>query len=296
MIAAFYLHCTFKDKRGKMAPGSLRLSNDNFNLHTGDNTKRIYEDKIFTDVTLVSDDLTSFRAHRTVLSGASSVFRKLLLLHQEANSVLYLKGLQMVELKAMLDFIYLGETKVEAESIPAFLKHASELQIRDLSADVFLDHQNHESPNRHNLRKDLNSSNFMKAPVNDTNFESDKSLKSDISEHCAVTQIVNENPKASVNSPIEEDDDHLQFEEIKHEISEEDVSRITEDDTIHIPLFEPDPGNVDVFWEKNAKSNPMGVLYTHQMKYKWYRQQHSKDGNIRYRFCRSSILNIKRSF
>ena len=157
MIAAFYFHCTFKDKTEIMGPGSLRLSNDNFNLHTGDNTKKIYEDKIFTDVTLVSEDFTSFRAHRTVLSGASSVFRKLLLLTQEANSILYLKGLKKVELKAMLDFIYLGETRVEAESIPAFLKHASELQIRDLSADVFLDHQNLESSNRQNLKKDLNS-------------------------------------------------------------------------------------------------------------------------------------------
>ena len=45
----------------------------------------------------------------------------------------------------MLDFIYIGEAKVEGESIPLFLKHASELQIKDLSADVFLDQQNSES-------------------------------------------------------------------------------------------------------------------------------------------------------
>ena len=124
------------------------------------------------------------------------------------------------------------------------------------------------------------------APGNDENFECDRSLKSDVSEHRTVPQEVNENPKASECLPEEEDEDHLQFEEIKHEISEneEDASRNSEDDTIHIPLFEPDPGNVDVYWEKNAKSNPMGVLYTHQMKYKWYRQQHSKDGNIRYSF------------
>ena len=58
---------------------------------------------------------------------------------------MYLRGLQKHELKAILDFIYLGEAKVEAESIPQFLKHASELQIKDLSADVLFHKPNSES-------------------------------------------------------------------------------------------------------------------------------------------------------
>ena len=275
-----------------MSKGSLRLSNDNFNLHTGDNTKQIYEDQIFTDVTLVSEDLTSFRAHRTVLSGASSVFKKLLLLNQEANSILYLKGLQKAELKAMLDFIYLGETRVEAESIPPFLKHATELQIRDLSADVCLDPQNHASSNSHLKNNLKSSSDFMEeqshvSHVNDKKFESQE-----------VTQVknLNENPNKASENTLKEDEDHLEFEEIKPELSEngDDASRSNEDDTIHIPLFEPDPGDVDVYWEKNAKSNPMGVLFTHQMKYKWYRQQNSKDGSsIRYVILyQSSIYRV----
>ena len=52
-----------------------------------------------------------------------------------------------------------------------------------------------------------------------------------------------------------------------------------EDDTVQVPEFEPDPGSVHVYWEKNQKSRENGVLYSHQMNYKWYRQNESKDGS-----------------
>ena len=257
-----------------MTKGSLRLSNDDFNFHSGENTKKIYEEQIFTDVTLVSDDLSTFRAHRTVLSGASPVIRKLLLLNQEANSVLYLKGLKRHELKAMLDFIYIGEAKVEAKSIPLFLKHASELQYKDLREDVFLDQHNSESASSQS--QDLRSDTHFKeqnndVPANDKKFEekeSDTFFKSDASKDEL-------NPsEASEDNP--EEYNQIDFEEIKP-----DPGVDNEDDIIRIPLFEPDPGNVDVFWEKNGKSHSMGlgILYTHQMKYKWYRQQTVKDGS-----------------
>ena len=264
----------------KMTEGSLRLSNDNFNLHSGENTKKIYEEQIFTDVTLVSDDLSTFRAHRTVLSGSSAVIRKLLLLNREANSVLYLKGLHRHELKAMMDFIYLGEAKVEAESIPIFLKHASELQIKDLSADVFFDQQNSESLSSQS--QDIRSGTHPKeqnndAPGNDKKFEkkSDTCFQSEASEEELNVSSKEASPsEASEDNPKEYN--QIEFEEIKPEPGVDN-----EDDIIRIPLFEPDPGSVDVFWEKNAKSHCMGlgVLYTHQMKYKWYRQNTVKDGS-----------------
>ena len=260
-----------------MTEGSLRLSNDNFNLHSGENTKKIYEEQIFTDVTLVSDDLSTFRAHRTVLSGSSAVIRKLLLLNREANSVLYLKGLHRHELKAMMDFIYLGEAKVEAESIPIFLKHASELQIKDLSADVFFDHQNSESlsSQSQDIRYDTHPKEQNNdTPGNDKKFEkeSDIFFKSDASKELNVSFKEASPCEASEDNP--EESNQIEFEEIKPEPGVD-----TEDDIIRIPLFEPDPGSVDVFWEKNAKSHCMGVLYTHQMKYKWYRQNTVKDGS-----------------
>ena len=54
----------------------------------------------------------------------------------------------------------------------------------------------------------------------------------------------------------------------------------SEDDSVQVPEFEPDPGSVHTFLEKNQKSHEMGVLLSHMMNYKWYRQNQSKDGSI----------------
>ena len=51
----------------------------------------------------------------------------------------------------------------------------------------------------------------------------------------------------------------------------------SEGDDHEVLEFEPDPANVHVHWEKTAKST---ILLTHQMNYKWYRQDTSKDGSI----------------
>ena len=215
-----------------MTKGSLRLSNDNFNLHSGENTKKIYEDQIFTDVTLVSDDLSPFRAHRTVLSGASAVIRKLLLLNQEAKSVLYLRGLQRHELKAMLDFIYLGEAKVEAEHIPQFLKHASELQIKDLSADVLFHKPNSEAVTTLSPSQDLIGGKSTKdknyyVPGNDKKFENRSDTRPDVPGQKLDVSLEDSNPDKDSESHPEE----YEFEEIKPEPGVD-----SEDDTIQIPL------------------------------------------------------------
>ena len=56
----------------------------------------------------------------------------------------------------------------------------------------------------------------------------------------------------------------------------------TEDESdIQILEFESDPGSVHCVWVINAKSHDFGVLYTHRMNYKWYRQNVNQDGSIR---------------
>ena len=88
-----------------------------FQNHLNDRSKNLYYEKLFTDVTLVSDDMVQFQAHRTVLSTASPTFMKLLMINTSANSVFYLKGVHHLELEAILQFIYLGEASV-SKGIP----------------------------------------------------------------------------------------------------------------------------------------------------------------------------------
>ena len=60
----------------------------------------------------------------------------------------------------------------------------------------------------------------------------------------------------------------------------------TEDEPdTQIKEFESDPSSVHVVWVTNSKSHDFGVLYTHQMHYKWYRQNTNKDGTIRFDCC-----------
>ena len=107
-----------------------------FQDHLNDRSKNLYYEKMFTDVTLVSDDMIQFQAHRTVLSTASPTFMKLLMINTSANSVFYLKGVHHLELEAILQFIYLGEASVYTDRIEVFVQRSKELKINELNKDT----------------------------------------------------------------------------------------------------------------------------------------------------------------
>merc|ERR1712098_640989 len=69
---------------------------------------------LFTDVTLVSDDDKHYRAHKIVLSSCSILFSKLLENHSSKEQELFVNfpGIQHQDLKAMLNFMYLGRVFV----------------------------------------------------------------------------------------------------------------------------------------------------------------------------------------
>lgn len=104
-----------------------------FKTHLAETSRELYQGKLFADVTLVSDDMIQTPAHRTVLSGASGVFKRLLMLNPSAQPLLFLKGVQHEELESILEFIYLGEAKVSECRIEEFARVALELDIKELN-------------------------------------------------------------------------------------------------------------------------------------------------------------------
>merc|ERR1712126_311452 len=118
----------------KMAQGMLlgkyNIEWNTFQSNLSDNNKELYKSKLYADVTLVSDDLIKVRAHRTVLSGASDLFKKLLMMNANAEPWIYVKGVKLQELQAILEFIYTGETKVYENRIELFLKTFKEFEIK----------------------------------------------------------------------------------------------------------------------------------------------------------------------
>ena len=104
-----------------------------FEEHLRWTRKQLYTTKKFYNVTLVSDSLTKFHCHKSVLSSASKVFETLLDVDQGTSCILYLKGIQNSELASLMEFIYLGQTLVSQARLSDFAKAANELNIEGLS-------------------------------------------------------------------------------------------------------------------------------------------------------------------
>ena len=92
----------------------------------------LYHDLRHTDVSLVSDDQTQFKAHRIVLSACSPVFRRIIDSNPCQHPLIYLRGIQSHELESILQFMYLGEGRFYRERMEEFFKVARDLQVKDI--------------------------------------------------------------------------------------------------------------------------------------------------------------------
>ena len=100
--------------------------------------KDLYHDGRHTDVTLVSDDQTQFKAHKIVLSASSSVFKKIIDSNPSQHPLIYLRGIQSHEIESILQFMYLGEGRFYRERMGEFFKVARDLQVKDIDVEIEL--------------------------------------------------------------------------------------------------------------------------------------------------------------
>ena len=139
----------------------------------------------FTDVTLVSDDKQSIKAHRNILSACSPVFENILLMEiQNHHPVIYLRGIQFSEIESILQFIYLGEAKFLEHRVNEFLSVAKNLEIKEFSNETASD-------------SDVSNS-------NNTSENVDYNVSETINVECDVADTVKKH-----NSTIEEQDDKM---------------------------------------------------------------------------------------
>ena len=92
-----------------------------------------------TDVTLVCDDNTQFKAHKIVLSACSLVFKSIINNLSQNCSVIYLRGIQHQEMESILEFMYLGVATFYQERMNEFLDAAKNLEIKEISNNVEFD-------------------------------------------------------------------------------------------------------------------------------------------------------------
>merc|ERR1711994_665363 len=98
--------------------------------------KDFYEKENHSDVTLVSDDQTQFKAHKIVLSACSPVFKNIIDSNPGQHSLIYLRGVQSYEVESILQFMYLGEGRFYHERMGEFIKVAQDLEVKEIRDGV----------------------------------------------------------------------------------------------------------------------------------------------------------------
>ena len=94
--------------------------------------QELRSDKDFTDVTLACEDGQEVEAHKLVLISSSPFFKDLLKGNKHSHPLIYMRGTNPDIMMGMVDFLYLGETKVFQENLDSFLALASDLQLKGL--------------------------------------------------------------------------------------------------------------------------------------------------------------------
>merc|ERR1711974_280031 len=120
--------------------GTIKMSEkynltwDTFHEHLQLMFKELFfEEEKYSDVTLVCDDQTPFKAHKIVLSACSPVFKKIIDNNPTQHPLIYLRGIQSYEMESILQFMYLGEGRFYYERMGEFLKVAKDLEVREIS-------------------------------------------------------------------------------------------------------------------------------------------------------------------
>ena len=90
------------------------------------------ENKDFNDVTLVCEDGQQVEAHKVILAASSPFFQKLFGRNKHPHPLVYMRGMKIDDLIAVVDFLYRGEANVAQENLDSFLAIAEELQLRGL--------------------------------------------------------------------------------------------------------------------------------------------------------------------
>ena len=87
----------------------------------------------FADVTLACEDGQQIEAHKFILAASSTFFKNLLRKNNHVHPLIYLRGVNLEDLVAIVDFLYFGETSIWKGNLESFLNIAEELKLKGLT-------------------------------------------------------------------------------------------------------------------------------------------------------------------
>ena len=126
--------------------GSFRLSWEEFDISAGNSYKELFEEQLFTNVTLACDDGKQIKAHKVILSSSSGFFKRILTKNPHDHPLIYLKGFDFSELEKIIQFLYQGCAEVRQANLNRFLEAARELEIKGLMNHTFVKEEKKTEP------------------------------------------------------------------------------------------------------------------------------------------------------
>ena len=167
--------------------------------------REIREEKDFFDCTL-SCGSRQVQAHKLILSACSPFFRMVLRQNPHQHPLIYLKGVEFVDLQYVLNFMYHGEVNVAQEELNTFLAVAEDLQVKGLTQNDKDCNNPSEASKPESKSKVQYASSSIKAP-------------SKVSEHQASQRSRQHPVVASCTepSPSQESEDILELPAVKQE-------------------------------------------------------------------------------
>ena len=156
------------------------FKNDTNELIASNVISGLIKDDLFTDVTLACADDALIQAHKVILGAYSSVFRNILMKITSKNPVIYLKGVDYEEMVRIIEYIYLGETKISQSNLASFMKMAQEFHLKGLASEDVLQ----LNSNTELVKKKANNA------IEDNQNVSDDPLNSDKADHKVIQESV----------------------------------------------------------------------------------------------------------
>ena len=108
------------------------LAWEDFQQNMTNRFHQILENEEFVDVTLVSGDNVKIKAHKIILNTGSGFFSSVLSDNSHHHPIIYLKGVTKEVLQALVDFLYLGQVKIQQHLLKSFMETALDLDIHGL--------------------------------------------------------------------------------------------------------------------------------------------------------------------
>ena len=96
----------------------------------------LWQDSELSDVTLVCNDGSQVKAHKTVLALSSPLLRDILTKSKRPDPILLLPSVDAQDLENILKLIYLGEVSLSSTELDSFLSAAQYLKLSILQPDV----------------------------------------------------------------------------------------------------------------------------------------------------------------